>query len=376
MNTRDTSVLEEVGGQTQLLLAAVNASISGVIITDWQQPDNPIIYCNKAFEEMTGYCEEEILGKNCRFLQSEDREQVSRFILQDAIAKEEPCSTEIANYRKDGSIFYNELYISPIKNAIGVVTHYIGIQNDITQRRLKEASVQLEYANSKKLQQQKDDFTSIASHELKTPVTSLKATLQLINRIIEEKPETDGRLIQLSKNAERHINKLTYLVNDLLNTTKVLQGEVPLNKTMFPIAELVDGCCSHVALSGTHRVENIGDHNIEIFADHHQLAQVMNNLVENAVRFAPTAREIKIEVEKMEQRVRISVADTGQGIAQEDLPHLFDRYYKPVKEQMHTSGLGLGLYIASEIIKRHGGEMGVESEPGKGSKFWFILPVE
>jgi PAS domain S-box-containing protein len=375
MSDLDLRDLEAVEGQTQILIAAVNASISGVIITDFTKPDNPIVFCNRAFEDMTGYNHSEILGKNCRFLQASDREQIGRYILQDAVSKQEPCNVEIANYRKDGTIFYNELYIAPIKNSTGVVTHFVGIQNDITQRRLKEVSVQLELANKRKLQQQKDNFTSMASHELKTPVTSLKATLQMINRIINEKPSTDERLRELSRNAERHANKLVYLMNGLLDTTRMSQGEVPLKKIKFSVAQLVESCCSHFAFSGTHHIKSVGRHDIDIMGDQHQLDQVMINLVDNAVRFSPIATEILIEVEKVERWVKISVIDKGKGIAKDELPHIFERYFKGEKDHLHTPGLGLGLYIASEIIKRHGGDIAAESTPGEGTRLWFTMPA-
>jgi PAS domain S-box-containing protein len=375
MSDLDLRELEAIEGQAQILIAAVNASISGVIITDFTKPDNPIIFCNRAFEDMTGYNQSEILGKNCRFLQGSDREQIGRYILQDAVSKQEPCNVDIANYRKDGTIFYNELYIAPIKDSTGAVTHFVGIQNDITQRRLKEASVHLELANTRKLQQQKDNFTSMASHELKTPVTSLKATLQMINRIINEKPSTDDRLKELARNAERHANKLIHLMNDLLNATRTSQGEVPLNISNFPVAELVESCCSHIAFSGTHHIKTIGMHDIAIMGDQHQLDQVMINLVDNAVRFSPSSAEIRIEVQKVEGWVKISVIDKGKGISKDDLVHIFERYFKGDKDQDHSPGLGLGLYIASEIVKRHGGEIGAESTPGEGTRLWFTVPA-
>jgi two-component system phosphate regulon sensor histidine kinase PhoR len=177
MSNRGVAILEKISGQTQLLDAAINASKNGIIITDWLQPDNPIIFCNKAFEDMTGYVQEEILGKNCRFLQGKDREQKARYILEDALKKGEACNVELANYHKDGTIFWNELHIAPIKDNSGQITHYIGIQNDISQRKKKEITLRLELEKSQKIQILKDEFISIASHELKTPITSLKAII-------------------------------------------------------------------------------------------------------------------------------------------------------------------------------------------------------
>lgn len=140
----------------------------------------------------------------------------------------------LANYRKDGTIFYNELYIAPIKNHLGTVTHYIGVQNDITIRNLKEASEQLEIANDKKLQKQKDDFISVASHELRIPVTRLNGTLQLMNQLIAAEPSVNEKLVHLSKNAKRHTSRLIQLIGDLLSSTAVVSSERYLIKRPFP----------------------------------------------------------------------------------------------------------------------------------------------
>jgi PAS domain S-box-containing protein len=371
----ENSVFANINGHAQLLEAAFNASISGIIITDFQLPDNPIIYCNQAFEVMTGYGREEILGKNCRFLQGENREQVSRYKLQEALIQSEECHVEIANYRKDGSIFYNELYIAPVKDRNGTVTHYIGIQNDITLRKQQEASVQLELANSKKLQQLKEEFLTTASHELKTPITSLKGTLQLLNRFFSQE-QGDDRLGPLLKNAERQTLKLTHLVEDLISSTRLIGGELSLNKTHFVLADVVDGCCSHLTLSGAHQIRKVGNYRLEVYADQHKIDQVLVNLLDNAVKYSPSTDDILIEVEKLKEKIVVTVTDKGCGIAEEDKQHLFKRYYKATSaDGRQNMGLGLGLYIAAEIIRRHGGEIGVESNVGSGSSFWFSLPA-
>lgn len=370
MDDRGILLLKSIEGQEQLLIAALGASISGVVITDWQQEDNPIIYCNSAFEEMTGYSREEILGKNCRFLQLENREQIGRYKVQNALSAGSDCYVELANYRKDGSMFYNELYIAPIKDREGIVTHYIGIQNDITLRKQKEISLELEL----RMQKQKDAFTNLASHELRTPITSLRATLQLMNRIIQEKKIEDKRLIELAKNSERHAKKLGALVDDLLITTVLSNEELVLNKTIFLFSDVIDGCCNHIAMNGTNTVEKSGDMKLEIFADQYKIDQVMINLLNNAVKYAPNSKTISISVEHKDHFIKITVKDKGIGIADKDVTSIFKRFKKADNGQHSQSGLGIGLYISSEIVKQHGGEMGVDSVLGQGSSFWFTLP--
>ena len=130
-NLSGTSIKENF----ELLTKALDASISGIIITDNNQPDNPIVYCNAAFERMTGYSRNEIIGHNCRFLQAQDRSQKEREMLAKCVKEGKECRVDIRNYRKNGDLFYNELFMSPVKDENGLVTHFIGVQNDVTIRK-------------------------------------------------------------------------------------------------------------------------------------------------------------------------------------------------------------------------------------------------
>ncbi|RZK70609.1 MAG: PAS domain S-box protein, partial [Pedobacter sp.] len=126
----------------KLLKSALDSSISGIIITDNTQFDNPIIYCNKAFEGLSGYSREEVIGRNCRFLQGNERNQQAREDIRKAVTGGDSITVELRNYRKGGELFWNELYISPILGEAGQVTHFIGVQNDITRRKNAEENLQ------------------------------------------------------------------------------------------------------------------------------------------------------------------------------------------------------------------------------------------
>src|SRR5918998_845941 len=119
----------------RLLDRAVAASSNGVLITDPGLPDNPIVYANPAFERTTGYSMEEVVGRNCRFLQGEDRDQAALEELRDAIREGRECRVVLRNYRKDGSLFWNELYVSPVYDEEGRLTNFVGVQNDVTESR-------------------------------------------------------------------------------------------------------------------------------------------------------------------------------------------------------------------------------------------------
>jgi signal transduction histidine kinase len=139
---------------------------------------------------------------------------------------------------------------------------------------------------------------------------------------------------------------------------------------------MTHNCCSHLEAEGKYQLKLAGDHHTTVYADQHKIEQVLINLVNNAVKYAPGSLTITIGVEQTHSGVKITVADQGPGIAAEDVSQLFDRYFRVNKSRHSTSGLGLGLYISSEIIRRHGGQMGVDSVEGKGASFWFTLPAQ
>lgn len=225
----------------------------------------------------------------------------------------------------------------------------------------------------KLLVQQKDDFISIASHELKTPITTLNASLQLLDKMRHS--ATSDIFTKMLSQSRRSMERIKTLVDDLLNVGRVQQGELPLNKTVFTLSQLLNSCCNPISVAGKHHFHIVGDKEVRVYADEQRIDQVIVNLVNNAVKYAPNSKNISLAIEKQDDMVKVSVIDYGAGIETEKLQYLFQRYYRINATGNHTSGLGLGLYISAEIIKRHGGEIGVESTLGKGSTFWFTLPL-
>jgi PAS domain S-box-containing protein len=231
----------------------------------------------------------------------------------------------------------------------------------------------LDITQFKRLEQQKDDFISIASHELKTPITSLKASLQLLDKLRDT--PTAPVVPRLIDQSLKSMRKISTLVEDLLNVSRSQQSHLTLNKTEFVMAELLNSCCSHVRVMGKYELVLQGDLNLKVNADEHAIDQVVVNLVNNAVKYAPDSLVIVMKVEKTGDSVKVSIKDTGPGIDPEKIPFLFDRYYQAQSAGFNNSGLGLGLYISAEIIRKHDGQMGVDSTLGQGSTFWFTLPL-
>lgn len=245
-------------------------------------------------------------------------------------------------------------------------SRFIGTVLDISMEKSLEQS-------TRELLLKKDEFISIASHELKTPITSLKLSLQLLNRMKENPSVTMfPRLIDQSN---RSMDKITSLIDDLLNVTRMSEGQLALNKVPFNISRMLKQCCSHIREQGQYTIRIWGDEQLQVNADENRIEQVVVNFVNNAVKYAPDSKVIQLIIEKEDDQVKISVMDTGPGIDQDKLAHLFDRYYRSDYEGKQYSGLGLGLYISAEIVKRHDGEIGVNSKPGEGSTFWFKIPL-
>ena len=267
---------------------------------------------------------------------------------------------EICVQPPDRERFYISINAAPIFDTEGNLTGGIGTFMDVTTRRM--------------ITQGKDDFISIASHELKTPVTALKASLQLLQRS-HEKLSVDVRA-RLVDQSIKSLEKLSHLITDLLDTSRIDQGQFKLNKQPFALSELFDDCCSNLIQNSAQNIIFEGDVTMMVEADNQQIGQVMTNFITNAIKYAPDSDEIIIKIEKLnDQEVKITVKDKGPGIPKEKLTHLFERYYRTDYQGQKFTGLGLGLYISADIIKNHGGRIGVESDFGNGSEFWFTLPL-
>ena len=274
---------------------------------------------------------------------------------------------------KNGKLFYEVRILYPDTSI-----HWMRAQGSVyygkDKKPVRMLGTLLDITQVKRLEQQKDDFISIASHELKTPITSLKASLQLLDKL-KDNPASPI-IPKLIEQSLRSMGKVSALVDDLLNVSRSQERELMLNKSIFNIHELLNNCCNHIRVAGKYTLNLEGDTRLKIHADEHAIDQVVVNLVNNAVKYAPNSMEIFLKIENLGDMIRISVRDTGPGVPTEKIPYLFDRYYQAQPGGFNNSGLGLGLYISAEIIRKHGGEIGVHSILGEGSTFWFTLPAE
>ncbi|MCJ8212069.1 PAS domain-containing sensor histidine kinase [Mucilaginibacter sp. RS28] len=323
-------------------------------------PDLKILEVNQAMVTLLGFeTKEDLIGAVILDFAPEECHSDWHFLQEKLWQKLSPSfSFETCLQKKDGSRVWCQI-TSILFPDNGQTLGYTIIE-DITERY--------------NLREQREEFISIASHELKTPITSLQATIQIIHKMVTEGNIITDSLKKFAGNAQRYTKKINHLVEDLLNMTKIEQGQLDLNKNIFALSELVDGCCDHINAGGRHGLSYTGDHSLKVTADQNKIEQVLVNFVNNAAKYAPESYEIVIDVKRKGNSTKVSVIDKGRGIPPGSVGKLFERYYRVDENNEQVAGLGLGLYVSSEIIKRHDGKIGVESEPGIGSTFWFTLP--
>ncbi len=257
------------------------------------------------------------------------------------------------------SFWFNYTY-KPLHDSAGKVYGILNMATDVT--KLVH------------LQQQKDEFIGIASHELKTPVTSIKAYAQVLEAIFREKGYEKESTMLTRMGVQ--INRLTNLISDLLDTTKIQAGKLMFNERVFGFNQVVEEVVEDMRrTTNKHEISVTLSETDEVFADPERIAQVLANLLSNAIKYSPNADKICVSTSVTDGHVKVCVKDFGVGIPADKHEKVFEQFYRVSGDKQHTfPGLGLGLYISSEIIKREGGRIWVESVEGKGSNFCFTLP--
>lgn len=341
-----------------IIQSILESTTDAIYVKDTQ---GKYLLINSAGADFLGRQVNQIIGRTSRDIMPQ--QTASEFSKNDQIVLREgkPFSFEESLF-KNGKVQTFLAAKSPLKNIQGKIIGLIGISRDITVRKQQE--------------RYKDEFMGIVSHELKTPVTSLKAYTQVLKKKLARNGETT--FLALLTKMDAQINKLAKLINDLLDITKIEGGKVRFNLEKFSFSQLLGEIIDEVQrTTQTHEIILIKKQHIHIYADRDRIGQVVTNLLTNAIKYSPRANRVFVSLQTEKKQLKVSVQDFGMGIAKEKQHYVFKRFYRSNgNSDLTFPGIGLGLYISEEIIKRHGGKIWVESEQEKGSIFHFTLPLE
>lgn len=320
-----------------------------------------VTYVNQTWVDWSRQSFEDNLGSGwSRVVYFEDQlEVVERFKF--SIHNRTLYETEFRIQQPDESFNWYVALGQPQYKKDGSFAGFIGSCTDITEH--------------KELQAQKDNFIGIASHELKTPVTSLKGYTQVLQRVLQKKGyELEAGMMQ---KMDAQLDRLTNLIRDLLDVTKINSGRLQINEEVFELGPLISDICEDLQRTTQKHALELDFHTSgRVYADKDRIEQVIINLLTNAIKYTPHEGSIYVHCSEVADQIVVCVQDSGVGIAKENHFKIFEQFYRVTGEMQHTfPGMGLGLYISSEIIKRAGGRIWVESVENQGSSFYFSLPA-
>ena len=316
------------------------------------------VYASNSWQEYSGFNPYEV-GNWPAIVHPDDMEAMTNAWLG-SLESGNLYHAEARLKNKSGEYRWHVVEGVPLRHEEGKISKWIGAFTDINEQKLKE--------------QKKDEFISIASHEMKTPLTTAKGYLELLLLTIGEENPTPLLYAQKASNS---IERLHDLVAELLDASKIQNGKLNYNISTFDFNEMLNETIENIQQgSSSHIITKHGKSLHNIKGDKNRLQQVIINLLTNAIKYSPNANSVLVEVVEKENVLQVSVKDYGIGMYKEHLDKIFDRYYRVQEHALHFQGLGIGLYISYDIIRRHEGTMWAESEPGIGSTFYFTIPIQ
>ena len=362
--------------EAHLHLAAIVSSSDDAILS--KDLDGVITSWNAAAERMYGYSAQEIVGRPVTLLFPPDRHSEFTQIMERIHRGERVEPYETTRVRKDGSLLSVSVTVSPIKDSSGAIIGASAIARDISKR--------------KALEEQREAFVGLVTHELKNPLAALQGNIQLAQRLLtrllsraEQLEEEQRRMLEdvltMLGRSHQPLRVQQRLINDLLDLSHIQEDKVELRLAVCNLVGLVyETVQDHQAAHPSRLITlDLPEQDpIPVYADRDRLQQVLSNYLTNALKFSPDTEPVQAGITLEAEVVRVWVQDHGPGLSAKQQAHIWQRFYQAPRTPVQSGwkkGLGLGLYICQQLISRQQGQVGVESSPGKGSRFWFTLPL-
>jgi two-component system, cell cycle sensor histidine kinase and response regulator CckA len=374
---RDVTERRRADEALRLRDRAIQAVMQGILITDPNQSDNPIVYASPGFERLTGYTAAEVLSRNCRFLQGKDTDRAALARIRGAVEAGEPCTVELLNYRKDGTTFWNELSVSPVRDESGRVTHFVGVQADVTQRRL----LQEQYRQVQKM----EAFGQLAggvAHDFNNLLTIINGYSEFLLQDLPTDDPSWELITEIHKAGERSAGltrqMLAFSRKQVL-APRVLDLNAVVDNTASMLRRLL-GEDVRLSLAPGLSLWSVR-------ADPGQVEQILMNLAVNARDAMPTGGRLTVATANVEldegyaqahpdarpgPHTLLSVSDTGSGMSPEVRARIFEPFFTT---KAPGKGTGLGLATVYGIVKQSGGHVELHSAVGVGTTFKVYLPA-
>lgn len=359
ITTRVENRLKTERAEEMLRIAIESANLG-----TWHfHPTTKRLVVSDRLKELFGYFPDEEMTYESFVRQiTEEYRPIVLHAFRHSIAKGEQFSVEFSILdHQDQKVRWMRATGKIYRDQEGIPVRISGILMEITEHKQDEI--------------RKNDFIAMVSHELKTPLTSLKVYVQLLNM----KAKTSGDLFTVKSlgKVEGQVNKMNNMIRSFLDLSRLEAGKIYLEYEEFTIEKLVTEIVEEVSLTDkSHTILFSNCKPLAVFADREKIGQVINNLLGNAIKYSRPNTKVTIRCEQVDEMVQISIRDEGIGISQVDQPKLFSRFYRIQNQELKTvSGFGIGLYLSAEIIKLHQGNIWVESEEGQGAVFYFTLPL-
>jgi PAS domain S-box-containing protein len=368
---RDITAQKAAQEEILKLSKGIEQSPASVVITDIQ---GNIEYVNAKFCSLTGYALEEVIGKNPRILKSTEDNVTDYAALWNTVLAGEEWRGEFYNRKKSGELYYEWASISPIKNEAGTIIHFIAVKEDITDYKRLQKELIAARDKAEESDRLKSAFLKNISHEIRTPLNGIMGFTELM---LDPNNSDDERL-QFSYHITLSVNRLIKTVTDIINIATIETGQEVLREKETDLMHVMENVFDELQRTADSKIQvtlraDLQSAEYMILVDETKLTQILSNLTENAVKFTYSG-EISLGCRRQGEELFFFVTDTGIGIPAEHHDTIFERF-RQVDDSLSRQheGTGLGLSICKSYVKMMGGKMWVESEPGKGSSFYFTI---
>lgn len=366
----------------RLQSAALEAAANGIAITD---AHGTILWTNAAFTALTGYSAEELRGKSHRILKSGEQNEEFYRALWATILRGEVWRGELVNRRTDGTLYHEEMAITPLRDEQGRISRFIAIKQDISTRKAAEQALVAAKTSAERAKSMaeeatlaKDHFLAVLSHELRTPLTPVQMGVSML----QGRPDLDDQMRETLEMVRRNVEMEARLIDDLLDVTRISRGKIELNRSPVELCTViqraVEVCQPDIEARGLHFGVDLGAAApYWVNADVARLQQVLWNLLKNAIKFTPHGGCVGIRCRPHDGHVVVEVNDSGIGIERESLSRIFLAFEQAERSiTRQFGGLGLGLAISKAMVELHGGSIEAHSEGrDKGATFRIQLPL-